>query len=99
LELAAADVRWFVSVDRRDLPPGCAEQGVATHRSMRADGEEFEFSTGFTDLHTAVYTDILAGHGFGIAEARPSIKLVHELRLATVEAPELDLAHPLLNRG
>ena len=98
LELANADVRWYLSVDRRDLPPGCAEQGVATHRSMRVDGEEFEFSTGFADLHTAVYADILAGHGFGIAEARPSITLVHALRRAIIEAPDPDRAHPLLNR-
>jgi hypothetical protein len=44
------------------------------------DGEEFEFSDGFTDLHTVVYREILAGRGFGLAEARPSINLVHELR-------------------
>ncbi len=59
------------------------------------DGQELEFSPGFTDLHREVYRDILAGGGFGIADAKPSVELVHGLRsLSVVVAP--DLRHPCL---
>jgi UDP-N-acetyl-2-amino-2-deoxyglucuronate dehydrogenase len=80
LELEKAEVRWFLSVDRKDLPPEAAKEGKATYRSVKVDGDEFEFSGGFTDLHTAVYREILAGGGFGIEDVRPSIELVHRLR-------------------
>ncbi len=84
LELERARVRWFLSVDRRDLPEAVAAAGQRTYRSITVDGEEAEFSEGFTDLHTAVYRDILAGGGCGIADARPSIELVHSIRVHPV---------------
>ncbi len=80
LELEKAFVKWSLSVDRNDLPKSALENGKTTFRSLSIDGEEFEFSDGFTDLHTAVYKDILSGNGFGIEEARASIDLVHEIR-------------------
>ncbi|HBG05038.1 MAG TPA: oxidoreductase [Geobacter sp.] len=86
LELENADVRWFLSVDNQDLPEEVRSAGKTTYRSLLFNGEEFEFSEGFTDLHTVVYQDILAGRGFGLADARPSINLVHELR-NTAPAP------------
>ncbi|MBE0602481.1 MAG: Gfo/Idh/MocA family oxidoreductase, partial [Deltaproteobacteria bacterium] len=82
LELEKADVRWFLSVDRKDLPPEAERGGKTTYRSITVDGEEFEFSGGFADLHTVVYREILAGRGFGLEEVRPSIDLVHHLRHA-----------------
>lgn len=82
VELADADVRWFLSVDRRDLPVEAREGGRPTFRSIAIDGEEVEFSEGFTELHTEVYRRTLAGEGFGIADARPSVELVHSLRSA-----------------
>jgi UDP-N-acetyl-2-amino-2-deoxyglucuronate dehydrogenase len=82
LELENADVRWFLSVDKEDLPDPVKAAGKTTYRSLLFDGEEFEFSEGFTDLHTVVYKEILAGRGFGLDDARPSINLVHELRNA-----------------
>ena len=44
------------------------------------DGEEIEFSGGFTDLHTLVYQKTLAGEGFGIDEAKTAIQIVHDIR-------------------
>ena len=79
LELDRADVSWFLSIDAKDLPD-TVSKNVRTYRSITVDGEEVEFSTGFRDLHTTVYQDILDGKGFGIEEARPSIELVHALR-------------------
>lgn len=94
LELEKANVRWFLSVNKADLPESAINSGKATFRSITVDGEKFEFSEGFTDLHTLVYREILAGRGFGLDEARPSINLVYELR-NSIPTPGSSL-HPLL---
>ena len=94
LELERANVRWFLSVSKDDLPEVARNSGKATFRSITVDGEEFEFSEGFTDLHTIVYREILAGRGFGLDDARPSINLVYELR-NSIPTPGRCL-HPLL---
>lgn len=93
--LENADVRWFLSVDRSRLPAAAA--GKSTYRSITVDGEEMEFSEGFTDLHTVVYREILAGRGFGIEDARPSISLAHDLRHATVIREASGRRHPILD--
>ena len=80
LELQNANVEWFLSIDKNDLPPETLDKEQSTFRSIVVDGEEVKFSEGFTDLHTKVYEEILAGNGFGVEDARPSIKLVHEIR-------------------
>lgn len=85
LELANADVEWFLSIDRSDLPD-LAPDGGPTYRSITVDGEEIEFSGGFRDLHTVIYEEVLAGRGFGIADARPAIELVYALRTAQLQA-------------
>jgi UDP-N-acetyl-2-amino-2-deoxyglucuronate dehydrogenase len=80
LELRNANVDWYLSIDKCDLPAAAIERNVSTFRSIRIDDEELEFTEGFTGLHTKVYQDILDGKGFGIRDAAPSIKLVHQLR-------------------
>ena len=80
LELADADVRWKLCLEREDLPEESRNGGRSTYRSIKVDGEEVEFTGGFADLHTEVYRRIVAGEGFGIADAYPSIQLVHNLR-------------------
>jgi UDP-N-acetyl-2-amino-2-deoxyglucuronate dehydrogenase len=82
LELEKAKVRWFLSVDLKDLPEKVIKQGKRTYRSLLIEGKEFNFDSGFTDLHTEVYKRILEGKGFGIKDARPSIELVYQLRNA-----------------
>ncbi len=96
LELEWATVHWYLSLDADDLPPEQQEAGNVTFRSITVDGEELEFSTGFTDLHTKVYEETLAGRGFGIEDVRPSIELVHNIRHCDVTAPQPGEAHPLL---
>jgi UDP-N-acetyl-2-amino-2-deoxyglucuronate dehydrogenase len=98
LELEKAEVRWFLSVGREDLPAEAAQGGKSTYRSITVDGEEFEFSGGFTDLHTVVYREILAGRGFGIGEARPSIDLVYKLRNTAPVRHAGSPVHPLLRK-
>lgn len=83
LELKKARVRWFLSVDAADRPPHVQVAGKPTFRALTLDGREFEFSEGFTDLHTRSYEQILAGEGFGAREARPAIELVHDIRNST----------------
>jgi UDP-N-acetyl-2-amino-2-deoxyglucuronate dehydrogenase len=68
IELEHARVRWFLSVDSQDLPAQAKTAGKTTYRSITVDGKEVEFSEGFTDLHTRVYEETLAGRGFGIAD-------------------------------
>ena len=81
LELTSARVKWFLSIDKDDLPPEAVKEGQRTYRSISVDGDEIEFSGGFTDLHTLIYKDVLEGRGFGLDEARPSIELAHQLRV------------------
>jgi UDP-N-acetyl-2-amino-2-deoxyglucuronate dehydrogenase len=96
LELERADVSWFLSVDVSDLPFAPVPGKSSTFRSITVDGQEMEFTEGFTDLHTRVYERTLAGEGFGIEDARPSIELVYRLRKAPITPPG-DLAHPYLS--
>ena len=84
LELERARVRWFLSIDEKTLPATIQEKGARTYRSISIDGQELEFSEGFTDLHTESYREILAGRGFGLVDAAPSIALAHEIREAEV---------------
>jgi UDP-N-acetyl-2-amino-2-deoxyglucuronate dehydrogenase len=95
LELTNADVRWFLSVAHDDLPKPARVAGKTTFRSIKVDEQEVEFSSGFVDLHTEVYSDILAGGGYGIADARPSIELVHNLRQTHPVAVRADRGHAL----
>lgn len=84
LELERARVKWFLSTDGKDLPAGYLDAGKPAYRSLTLDGEEISFSSGFTELHTEVYRDILSGNGFGLADAKPSIQLVHRIRTSEV---------------
>jgi len=80
LMLDKARVRWFLSINHDTLPKEVKESGKTTFRSITVEGEEIEFSEGFTDLHTRSYEEILKGNGFEIAEARKSIEIVYDIR-------------------
>lgn len=96
IELERARVRWFLSVDPQDLPATAKAMGKTTYRSITVNGKEVEFSEGFADLHTRVYEETLAGRGFGIADARPSIELTYAIRTAPI-SPKDECTHPFLN--
>jgi UDP-N-acetyl-2-amino-2-deoxyglucuronate dehydrogenase len=94
LELENANVKWFLSLDKADLPDKAVKESKTTYRSILIDGKDVEFSGGFTDLHTVVYQDILNGKGFGLEDARPSIELAYQIRHAL---PKMgDEVHSLL---
>lgn len=82
LEFEKAKVRWFLSINADTLPKEALDRGKRTYRSINIEGEEVEFSDGFTDLHTVSYQEILAGRGFRIGEARTAIEIVHSIRNA-----------------
>jgi UDP-N-acetyl-2-amino-2-deoxyglucuronate dehydrogenase len=97
LELAGARVKWFLSIDKEDLPQDCRKDNKRTHRLILLDGEEIEFSEGFTDLHTIVYKEILSGKGFGLEDALPSIVLAHDIRNAKTIGINKN-SHPFLKK-
>jgi UDP-N-acetyl-2-amino-2-deoxyglucuronate dehydrogenase len=94
IELDRADVTWFLSLEKPDLPKEVSDAGKPTFRSIVVDDEEIQFSEGFTDLHTRVYEETLAGRGFRISDARPSIELVHQIRTKEPSG-NFDVVHPM----
>ncbi len=96
LELEKATVQWYLSIAAHDLPEDIRIKNKTTYRSITINGEEIQFSEGFTDLHTRVYEETVAGRGFGIKDARASIELAYQIRKTS---PYLNhsTAHPKIN--
>lgn len=84
LEFDRARVRWFLSIDVKDIPPVERAKGKRVFRAITTDGQTVEFSDGFTDLHTSSYREILAGRGFGLDETRVAIETVGAIRDARI---------------
>ena len=80
LELENASVKWRLSIDSNSLPEEVKASGKRTYRALTIDGASFEFSDGFTELHTKSYQNILAGKGFPLMETKRAIQLVHDIR-------------------
>ena len=95
LEFEQARVRWFLSINYDTIPGEVKNTGQRTFRSIKVEGEEIEFSNGFTDLHTESYKDILSGKGFGVEHARQSIEIVHDIRNGEITTAKGDY-HPLV---
>ena len=96
LQLENANIRWYLSIDKNDLPIEATSNDLSTYRSISVDGDDFEFSGGFTDLHTESYKSILEGKGFGLDDARNSIEIAHLIRNQAITTSKSD-AHPLLS--
>lgn len=94
LELEKARVRYFLSINADTLPADTKAAGKRTFRSLSMEGTEVEFSDGFTELHTDSYRKIIAGDGFGLADARNAVQIVHDIRHATPLGLKGDY-HPL----
>jgi len=97
IEFENAKVSWFLSVDASDLPIPIQPGQPQTYRSITVDGQEIEFSGGFTDLHTLVYRNILAGKGHGIEDSRPSIDLTYRIRNTDLASFD-EMIHPILKK-
>ena len=97
LEYERARVRWFLSIDANDLPDDVKGK-KPTYRNIDISGEQLEFSEGFTDLHTTSYREILAGHGYGLADARHCIETVDVIRTAQIVRGPANEVHPFVSR-
>ena len=64
-----ADVRWNLSTS-----------GKEQERLFKIDGEEVDFTSGNDYLHTKSYEEILAGRGFTLDDALPSLRMVYNMR-------------------
>ena len=95
LEYEKARVRWFLSIDENDLPESVKGK-QPTFRSIDIEGSQIEFSGGFTDLHTVSYQEILAGRGYGLEDARFSVKTVEHIRYARDQITDDSKVHPYL---
>ncbi|WP_119278994.1 Gfo/Idh/MocA family oxidoreductase [Calidithermus roseus] len=95
LELERARVRWFLSVDVNHVPLALREKGQRTYRSITLEGQEIEFSEGFTDLHTEVYRRTLRGEGFGLDDTYEAIATVARIRNLPITRDSAN-KHPLL---
>ncbi len=93
LEFDKARVRWFLSIDYDTIPNHVKSTGQRTYRSIKIENEELEFSTGFKDLHTRVYEQILNGKGFGLEDTLNSIEIIHKIRNCTI-SPKVGDYHP-----
>lgn len=80
LVLERAKVNWYLSINAENLPESVKSKGIATYRTLSIEGEEIEFSKGFTDLHTISYREILEGKGYGLADAKNAIEIVSQIR-------------------
>ena len=96
MELERAGVSWFLSIDESFVPAEVRARGQRTYRSITIDGEEIEFSGGFTDLHTEVYRRTITGNGFGLEDTRTAIRTTERIR--TVEPGGRAPRHPFLER-
>jgi UDP-N-acetyl-2-amino-2-deoxyglucuronate dehydrogenase len=93
LEFERARVRWFLSINYDTVPSEVKESGKRTFRELSLDGDSFEFSDGFTELHTESYKNILNGNGFSLMEAKTAIEIVHGIRTIDPIGPKGDY-HP-----
>lgn len=96
LEYERARVRWFLSIDAKDLPEEVKGK-KSTYRNIDISGEQLEFSEGFTDLHTKSYQEILAGRGYGLDTARHAVETVNVIRTASLSPINNDV-HPFVKR-
>lgn len=90
LKLEKANVKWRLSIDENDLPKDIKEAGQRTFRSIMIDERSFEFSKGFTDLHTVCYQKIIDGEGFGVDASKKAIEIVHEVRNSSKDKQALN---------
>lgn len=98
LELERARVRWFLAINENLLPKEIKEKGQRTYRSITIENEELEFSSGFTDLHTRSYEEIIKGNGYGMEASRTAIEIVHDIRHKKPQGLVGDY-HPLAKEG
>ena len=97
LNFKNANVRWFLSINKKYLPDKIKKSKVRTYRSMKVGKKEVEFSTGFKDLHIESYKKILSKDGFGLQDSFNSIETVSIIRNQNL-SPLKDDYHPFIKK-
>ncbi len=87
-------VRWFLSIlDKHS--PYYQKRDNMTYRSITFNGKELDFSSGFDELHTLSYKDILNNSGFGIEQNRPVMRMLENINNSKATKPNKAF-HPFL---
>ncbi|WP_104742052.1 Gfo/Idh/MocA family oxidoreductase [Helicobacter ailurogastricus] len=94
LTLEHANVSWFLSIN----PAKLGLHRNSSYRSLVLEGQEIDFSTGFEDLHTKSYQEIINGEGFGLEDVRPVLKLAQDISHANLSNPD-EGCHPLCHKA
>jgi UDP-N-acetyl-2-amino-2-deoxyglucuronate dehydrogenase len=77
LSFADIDIHWFLSIEHHKVQK-------LPCRQLLIEDKCWNFSEGFTDLHTLSYEQIMNDQGYGVAECKNSIELVEDLRQMTI---------------
>lgn len=85
-----AVVKWYLSINDQTLPELAKKAGERIHRSLSFDDYTFDFTKGFTDLHSQSYEAILQGNGFTEQDAANAIELVGLIRDAQLSENDKD---------
>lgn len=80
IKLKNADVEWLLSIDKKLLPKNIIDSNQNFYRSIEVNGNEIDFSSGFDNLHTKSYQEIIDGRGFKLNDVKPSIEIVSKIR-------------------
>ncbi|MCB0501094.1 MAG: Gfo/Idh/MocA family oxidoreductase [Bacteroidetes bacterium] len=78
LKFERAIVRWFLSINAITLPTNSKDR--SPFRAIDVNGESIEFSSGFAELHTKSYQEILKNQGFDLNISKRSIEVAHAIR-------------------
>jgi UDP-N-acetyl-2-amino-2-deoxyglucuronate dehydrogenase len=84
LHFKNAEVQWFLSIDSNYLPPSAKNANKTSFRNLEVNGVAIDFDEGFSNLHTKSYENVLSGKGFTLADAKPAIEIVHEIRKLSI---------------
>ncbi|MEJ5376114.1 MAG: Gfo/Idh/MocA family oxidoreductase [bacterium] len=93
LELKKARVRWFLSLRFEDLPQETLSNRKRSYRWIEINGEPFDFTDGFLDLHTRIYEEVLKGNGFRLDDNRDATNIVYNIRKGEIR-PRAGDVHP-----
>lgn len=88
LRLKYARVNWLLSINKNDLPALKHGSTPKAYRSIKINGEEIDFSSGFENLHTESYREILEGRGFRPEDVMASTEIVSAIRNTKISGLE-----------
>jgi len=89
-----AKVSWFLGINEELLASHKNHSEYVSHRILKIDDRNYDFSEGFESLHINSYKQILAGNGFTVKDTESSIKLAQDIRNMKLKN-DIAYKHPL----